>query len=368
MEETKQNKSSRKLITRIIFLSLLVIGSIYGYMKYREAKGYETTDDAQLDTDISPVTARVSGYIDKVYFSDNQSVKMGDTLVLLDNRDLKIKVEQAEAALQNAQAGLGSTKASAYSVEEGGNTSTFKIDELKVRLASAQNEYERYQKMLAEGSTTQQQFDKVKTEKESLERQVETALQFQKESSSKTGAANKQISVAESIIKQRQTDLNYAKLQLSYATIVAPFDGIVSKKNALTGQLIQAGQPLCSMVNDKHIWVVANFKETQISKIKEGMDVAVKVDAFPDKIITGKVLSSSPATGSKFSLIPADNASGNYVKVVQRIPIKIGLNYSDNDLSGLKPGMSVYVKVSLKESTQPESGDPVEKATTGVNK
>ncbi len=364
MEETTRPKSSRKLITRIIFLSILAIAAVYGYMKYRESKGYETTDDAQLDTDISPVTSRVSGYIAKVYFKDNQSVKMGDTLVVLDDRDLMIKVEQAEAALLNAQAGLGSSKASAYSVEEGGTTSTFKIDELKVRLESAQRELDRYKKMLEEGSTTQQQYDKVKTDKESLDKQIETAMQFQKESSSKTGAANKQISVAESIIKQRQTDLNYARLQLSYATIVAPFDGIVSKKNALPGQLIQAGQPLCSVVNDKNIWIVANFKETQVNKIKIGMKVQVKVDAFPDKKITGKVASFSSATGSRFSLIPADNASGNYVKVVQRIPVKIELDKENNELADLKPGMSVYVKVVLGESTTSDKTEPLEKSST----
>lgn len=364
MEETNKNKSSRKLITRIIFLSILVAGAVYGYMKYRESKGFETTDDAQLDTDISPVTSRVSGYIAKVYFTDNQSVKMGDTLVVLDDRDLAIKVMQAEAALENAQAGLGTTRASAYSVEEGANTSGYKIDELNVRLDNARSEYERYKKMLAEGSVTQQQYDKVKTEMESWEKQVATAKQAQKESSSKTGAANKQIAVANSIIKQRQTDLNYARLQLSYATIVAPFDGIVSKKNALPGQLIQAGQPLCSIVNEKSIWVVANFKETQVSKIKTGMKVQVKVDAFPDKKITGKVVSFSSATGSRFSLIPADNASGNYVKVVQRIPVKIELDKENNELADLKPGMSVYVKVVLGDSSSSGTTEPDEKSTT----
>lgn len=352
------------MVTRIIFLTILIAGSIFGYIKYREAKGFETTDDAQLDADISPVTARVSGYIDKVYFTDNQSVKMGDTLVVLDHRDLVIKVKQAEAALENAQAGLGTSRASAYSVSEGANTNTFKIDELNVKLENARHEYERYSAMLNEGSVTQQQYDRVKTEKESLEKQVATASQLQKESNSKTGAANTQIGVSSSIIKQRQVDVDFAKLQLAYSVVLAPFDGIVSKKNALPGQLVQAGQPLCSLVNDQNVWVVANFKETQISKIKEGMNVVVKIDAFPDKKITGKVFSFSSATGSKFSLIPADNASGNYVKVVQRIPVKIILNNEKDELSALKPGMSVYVKVVLNESTDGRPTVPIEKATT----
>ncbi|MEO6132523.1 MAG: HlyD family secretion protein [Saprospiraceae bacterium] len=350
MEETKNTKSSRKPITRLIFIAILICGAVYGYVKYREAKQFETTDDAQLDADISPISARTSGFIDKVFFSDNQAVNAGDTLVVLDNRDLLLKVEQAEAALENSLAGLGSSKASAYSVQEGSNTSMYKIDELKVRLQSAVVEYNRYQKMLKEGSVTQQQFDKVKADKESWEKQVETAQQSERESSSKSGAANKQISVASSIIKQRQSDLDYAILQLTYATIIAPFDGIVSKKNALPGQLIQAGQPLGAIVNEKNIWVIANFKETQIGKITEGMRVDIKVDAFPKAKISGRVASFSSATGSKFSLIPADNASGNYVKVVQRIPVKIELDKENNSLPDLKPGMSVFVKVILDDA------------------
>ncbi|MEP6647592.1 MAG: HlyD family secretion protein [Saprospiraceae bacterium] len=369
MEEIKNTKGSRKLITRLIFLVILICAAVYGYIKYREAQRFETTDDAQLDTDISPISSRVSGFIDKVYFTDNQEVKEGDTLIVLDNRDLLIKVEQAEAALENAQAGLSSSKASAFSVEEGTNTSTFRIEELRVRLQSANIEYDRYKKMLSEGSVTQQQFDKVKSEKESWEKQLATSQQTERESTSKSGAANKQISVAASIIKQRQSELEYAQLQLSYATITAPFDGVVSKKSALPGQLIQAGQPLGALVNEKNIWVVANFKETQIGKIREGMSVAIKVDAFPDAKVTGKVASFSSATGSKFSLIPADNASGNYVKVVQRIPVKIEIDKSSSDIPALKPGMSVYVKVSLEGSMQQDGSKNVENpANAGSNK
>ncbi len=349
MEKAEKKKSKNKNISRIILIAVLVIGSVIGYIKYREAQKYETTDDAQLVTDIVPLSERVPGYIAKVYMTDNQLVKKGDTIVVLDDRDLKIKVEQAEAAFENAKALFETAKASAMSVLEGGGTTVYKIDELNIRLANAQKEFERYKKMISQGSVTQQQFEKIQTDKEALEKQVDAAQQQQKESNSKTGTANEQVKVAESVIKQRQSDLDYAKLQLSYTVVTAPFDGIVSKKNAVAGQLIQAGQPLCSIVSEQNIWVIANFKETQITKMKAGMNVEIDVDAFPDKKITGKVASFVSATGSMFSLIPPDNATGNYVKVVQRIPVKIELDKNSDGLKDLKPGMSVYLKVILAE-------------------
>ena len=350
MEKTEnKNNKKNKNISRIILITVLVIGSVIGFIKYREAQRYETTDDAQLVTDIIPVSARVSGYIAKVYIADNQLVKKGDTIVVLDDRDLKIKVEQAEAAFENSKASLETAKVSAMSVLEGGGTSVFKIDELKIRLANAEKEFERYKKMISHGSVTQEQFEKIQTDKETLEQQVEAAQQQQKESNSKTSTANEQVKVAESVVKQRQSDLDFAKLQFSYSSVTAPFDGIVSKKNAVSGQLIQAGQPLCSIVAEQNIWLIANFKETQITKMKTGMKVEIDVDAFPDKKITGKVSSFVSATGSMFSLIPPDNATGNYVKVVQRIPVKIDLDINNDVLKDLKPGMSVYIKVILEE-------------------
>ncbi|TNE37199.1 HlyD family secretion protein, partial [bacterium] len=310
-------------------------------------QGYETTDDAQLDTDMSSVSARVPGYVAMVYFTDNQNVKKGDTLIVLDDRDLALKEEQAEAALENAKAMLEVTKENSLSVQAGGVKSTFKIEELKILLDNAQKDYDRYQKMYSNGSVTQQQFEKVATHKEALKKQVDAALQIQNESNARTDASKEQINVAEIMVKQRKIDLDIAKLNHSYAFITAPFDGVVSKKNAVIGQLIQAGQSLCSIIALQNIWVIANFKETQIDKMKAGMKVEVSVDAFPERKLTAKIASFSSATGSKFSLIPPDNASGNYVKVVQRIPVKIEFDKKDNMITDLKPGMSVFVKIIL---------------------
>jgi membrane fusion protein (multidrug efflux system) len=346
--EHKATKNKKNNTNRIILISLVAVGVLFGLYKFIQSQHYITTDDAQLETDISPVSVRVSGYIAKVCFTDNQPVKKGDTLIMLDDRDLKIKVEQAQAALENAQATLESVKESAQSVRESGGTLVYKIDEMNIRLANAKNELERNKKMLDEHAVTQQQFDKVKTEKESLEKQLEATLQQQKESNSKTGTAIQQVKVAESTVKQRQCDLDFAKLQLSYALITAPFNGTASKRNAVPGQLLQAGQPFCSVVSSQKKWVVANFKETQLATIKPNMKVNIEVDAYSGNKITGTVESFSSATGAKFSLIPPDNATGNFVKVIQRVPVKISLDTANPIYNDLKPGMSVYVEVIAK--------------------
>ncbi len=347
MEKEKTTNPKSKLYGRIALITLAVIALVIGFFKYREAQLFETTDDAQLETDISPVAPRISGYIANVNFADNQQVKKGDTIVTMDDHDLLIKVSQAEAALQNAAASLALAKANRFTTEQGSQTTVFKVDEIAIRIANANKEVERYKKMFSEGSATQQQLEKIQTEKDALEKQLSGASQQQKESSSRINSSAEQVKIAESVVQQRQSEVDFAKLQLSYAYITAPFDGIVSKKNALSGQLMQAGQPVCSIVAAQNIWVVANFKETQVGKMKTGMTVEIKVDALPDTKIKGKVASFSSATGSKFSLIPADNATGNFVKVVQRIPVKVELDKNSEAVKELKPGMSVSVKVRL---------------------
>lgn len=343
----KENKKS-KVYSRYILIILVIIGAAIGWYKYLEAQRYETTDDAQMESDIAPVSSKISGYIAKVFFDDNEKVKKGDTLVILDPGDLQIKVEQAQAALENAKAMLFVAQSTATLTKKESETDSIKIEEIKVKYENAKKDYERYKNLIAVDATTDIQFQNAKTYMETLKKQLEIARQTNKVSHLRTIVSNEQIKVAESIVKQRQADLDFAKLQLSYTFIIAPIDGVVSKRNAVAGQLIQAGQPLCSITSDKQVWIVANFKETQIKNIKPGMKVEVEIDAFPDEKLVGRISSFSPATGSRFSLIPPDNATGNFVKVVQRIPIKIELNKNNKHLAELKPGMSVFVKVIVK--------------------
>ncbi|HEY4800716.1 MAG TPA: HlyD family secretion protein [Bacteroidia bacterium] len=343
---TKTENKKRKLITRIVLIVVLALGTAWGVKKYLDAQKFETTDDAQVETDISPVSARISGYISEIRFSDNQKVNKGDTLVLFDNKELKIKIAQSEAALQNAMAAMDVAKANSAASAEGTNAFHSRIDELKIRLDDAEKELSRYKNLLVSNAGTQQQYDKAKSNRDALQKEIEIANDQLNEAQKKYSAVNEQVKVAESVVKQKKSDLEFAQLQYSYSVVLAPCSGTISKKGVQVGQYVQVSQSLCAIVAGD-IWIVANFKETQLAKMKEKQEVEIEVDAFEGSVIKGNIESFSSATGSKFSLIPPDNASGNYVKVVQRVPVKIELEKSSELYKKIKPGMSVFVKVIL---------------------
>ena len=341
-------KNSKKKILPIILTLIIIASAAFGITKYIYSSHHEDTDDAQVDADISPVLARVAGYVNEIRFEDNQHVKEGDTLIKLDDRDLRIKVEQEEASVANANASIIAAKGNVATAQA--NLETVKsnnIDAAKIRLWKATQDFNRYEKLLAEKSVTQQQFDVAKAEKETAESVLQAANKQEISNVTQVRSAEEQVAVAESQLKQKQADLDYAKLQLSYATIISPATGLASRKNVEPGQLVNAGTPLFAVVSDSGVYVIANFKETQLTKMKEGLSVAIEADAFPDKEINGTVYRFSAATGAKFSLLPPDNATGNFVKVVQRVPIKIKLNGDKETMARLRPGMSVKVSVKL---------------------
>jgi len=346
MEATEQKKPKKK--APLIILSLVIMSAAaFGISKYVYSLHHEDTDDAQLDADISPVLSRVSGYVNEIRFEENQHVNKGDTLVKLDDRDLYIKVQQAQAALDNALANVSVAKANSGTSQANVATASSNVEAAKVRVWKANQDFERYQSLINDKAVTQQQFDAAKAEKLSADAQLESVVKQESAASMQGQASSQQVTVAQSMIAQRQADLDFAKLQWSYATIISPATGLVSKKSIQAGQYVNAGTPLFSVVSDNGVYVIANFKETQLEKMKTGLPVEVKVDAFPSQKIEGTVYSFSAATGAKFSLLPPDNATGNYVKVIQRIPIKIKLNVDKEMASALRPGMSVKVSVKL---------------------
>ena len=334
----------RKLLP--VTLTLVVVSiAAWGYSKFTYARHHEDTDDAQIDGNISPVIGRVSGYVNEVKFEDNQFVNKGDTLLLIDDRDLRIKVQQAEAALENAEAGVLVAQANVTTAEANLATAQANVDAARVRVWKTGQDYKRFEALMRDQVGTKQQFDAVKAEKESAEAQ-QTAVRRQAETASmQVVAAKQQVAVAASLVGQRRTDLDYARLQLSYTVILAPAKGTVSRKNVQPGQYINTGTSLCSVVSDDGIYVVANFKETQLENVQPGQPVEVEVDAFPKESIHGTIQSFAAATGAKFSLLPPDNATGNYVKVVQRVPVRIRLEAKSGTMVHLRPGMSVKVSV-----------------------
>ena len=353
----------KKNLRFIIVLVLLIVGGVwFGLTKYIHGLHHEETDDAQIEANISPVIPRISGYVTAIKVTDNQKVHKGDTLLVLDDRDLKLKVAQAEASLLTAQSNLDAARASTNAASANIGTSRANVATISAQIESARvsvwratQDFNRYANLIKDHSITQQQYEQALAAKQIAERQLQVLVEQRNQASQQIGvvssqsnATSQQIGIANSVIKQKQVDIEDAKLNLSYSIITAPEDGLVSKVNLQAGQYITAGQQLFSVVLNNDLWVVANFKETQFSKMKAGQKVTVSIDAFPGHNFEAQLTSFSPATGTQFALLPPDNASGNFVKVVQRLPVKIEfVNKSDSLIQRVRPGMNVSVDVHL---------------------
>ena len=359
MEKKNTNK---KFIT--IFLTLIIVGGSYGTYKYLHAQSHELTDDAQIEKKMNPIIPRVSGYVDKVYVKDNDYVKKGDTLFTIDQRDFKIKIEEAKATLVAAESSFEVSKADISSAlasiavsNANVQSAEGNIEAAKIRLGRLTSDYNRYNNLYKNHSITKQQYEQALAAKQEAETQVRILQQQEKASSfqksvieAKSKVSNKQTDVAAANIKRAQAQLEAAQLNLTYTVITAAIDGQVSKVDIQPGQLVQAGQSLFQIINNASAWVIANFKETQLNKMVEGQKVTIKVDAYPDYDFQGTIASFSPATGSRFSLLPPDNATGNFVKTIQRLPVKISLDATNDPkkIQLLRPGMNADVDVHLQ--------------------
>ncbi len=366
VEKTNGNQAAepkkRSKVFIIILIAMVIGGAWFGISKYTYSQHHEDTDDAQVEADISPVIPRVSGYVREVRVKDNQFVKKGDTILVLDDRDLKLNVEQAEAALATAKSNVGAARANTNAARSGIASSKAGVGTVDAQIAAAQinvtrtsQDYDRYANLIKDHSITQQQFEQAQAAKDLAERQLQILQQQRKQVSTQTGVVSSQsnataqsIDVAQAMVKQREVDVENAKLNLSYTVITAPEAGKVSRVNLQEGQLLQAGQSTFRIVHNSDLWVIANFKETQLKKMSVGQKVIINADAFPKHDFEATLTSFSPATGAEFALLPPDNASGNFVKVVQRVPVKIEfVNHQDSLLSRLRPGMNVNVDVHL---------------------
>lgn len=374
MEQENKKKINTKFL--IALAVAVVLGGGYGVYSYQKSQKHEITDDAQIEAKFSSIIPKVSGYITEVKVKDNQWVKKGDTLVVLDNAEFLIKLQQAIAMEKGAKSQLsvaganvlssGSilpiSEASAATVQANIGTADANIEAAKVQVRRATNDFVRYANLFKEKSITKQQYEQAEAAKETAEKQL-VVLEEQRNAivkqakvaksqisstASQINVAKSQISVANANIDQALSGIENAKLQLSYTVILAPEDGQISKVNLQPGQLVQAGQSLFMLVGVQNQWVVANFKETQMNKIRPGQKVDIKIDAFPDTKLEGVVESIAPATGAKFALLPPDNASGNFVKTIQRIPVKIALSENKSEVVKLiRPGMNVEVDVNV---------------------
>ncbi len=361
MEDSTKKTGKRKRL--IIVGCVLGLALVIGVFFYIRSKGFETTDNAQIDADIIPIRTSVSGYVKEVRFTDNTMVKKGDTLLIINDDEFQARVLQAEAALENAKANLVAVKNNADAGDLNASaaflsseTTAQNIDVAKTRLNKIKEDYKRIKNMYASKAATKAELDAIEAELAVAESQFKAATNQYKASSAQSAGVKSQatgqksmIALAEALVKQRSAELSLAKTQLGYTVVKAPCDGLVSKRSVDQGQFVTVGTPVCSAIDNTTLWVTANFKETQIEHIKINQTVAVKIDAYPSLNITGKVDSYIGATGAKFSLLPPDNSTGNFVKIVQRVPVRIkltGLTAEQRAL--LLPGLSAFVSVSVK--------------------
>ncbi|WP_343322023.1 HlyD family secretion protein [Sphingobacterium multivorum] len=325
-----------------LFVGIIIWAAVYFFEGYR----YEQTNDAQIDAYLSPINAKVGGYIRKIYYKDNQQVKKGDTLVVIEQDEYGLKRDAASAELMSAQAKLPILAASEETQVKSIAVIKAQLEGAKARLNQQQKEFDRYKNLLADESTTQQKFDNISATLSITQSDYDQTKASLHVAESKLNDFRVQHNAIEAEIKIKEALLKRQELDIRYAVITAPFDGQIGKKTIQAGQLIQPGQTLAFLVNRaEEKWVMANFKETQIGKFKIGQAVSIEVDAFPNEKFKGTIESLSPTTGSRYSLLPPDNATGNFVKIIQRIPVRIKLTDTPERLTKLSAGMNANVYV-----------------------
>lgn len=343
-----KNKTDKIIVTLTQWLgiallaAIIIWGTVYFFKGYR----YEQTNDAQVDAYLSPVNAKVGGYIRRIYYKDNQQVQKGDTLVVIELDEYGLKRNAASAELMSSHAKWPILAANEETQIKSIEVIKAQLSGAKAKLNQQQREFDRYKNLLADESTTPQKFENISTSlaiTQSDYDQTNASLQVA-ESRLNDLRAQRQAIGAE--IKIKEAQLERQELDITYTVITAPFDGQIGKKTIQEGQLIQPGQTLAFLVNNaEEKWVMTNFKETQISHFKTGQAVSITVDAFPNKEFSGVIESLSPTTGSRYSLLPPDNATGNFVKITQRIPVRIKLTDRPEKLVRLSAGMNANVNV-----------------------
>ncbi len=341
-------RRTKKLIYNAV-VGLLIFGGI-GWVcsRFVHLGSVEYTDNAQVRQLIVPVNSRVQGFVKKICFDEYQFVRKGDTLALIEDSEFRYRLAQAEADYQNARTGRTVVASTIHTTHNNIAVSAASVQEAKILLDNAEVEYNRYRNLLDQDAVTRQQHDAVKTQYEASKARY-NLLSRQKESMSLIKQEqNHRLEQTEAGIKLAEAALEIARLNLSYTVILAPCDGTTGRKEIQEGQLIQPGQTLLDLVDEHSKWVVANYKETQTAHIAEGQTVNIEVDAVPGVVFRGRVQSISRATGASFSLLPQDNSAGNFVKVEQRIPIRIEFT-ADNrteDMNRLRAGMNVECLVN----------------------
>jgi membrane fusion protein (multidrug efflux system) len=348
MKKENQKIHPGNILITIIAI-IVVLAGVYYFIRYLGfSRHYEETNDAQVESYINPVSARAGGYIDQVKFEEHQLVKRGDTLVILDDREYKAQLEAAEAAIEDARAQLTVLSAGINSSEIGTNVNKDQIKGAQARYVQQQQDIKRYKNLVKEEAATGSDLEQVQARYDVAASDYSAAQNSLKTNQARVEELKTHFALLKADIKRKQAALELARLNLSYTVIRAPYSGRLGRKNILEGQQIQPGQPLVSIINEDQKWITANYKETQVEGMYVGQPVDIRVDAISGKVFKGRIEAIAGSTGSRFSLLPPDNSTGNFVKIIQRVPVKIV--FEDKETNQFIPGMNVTVAVKKKAS------------------
>ncbi len=333
----------KKTIYNIVILAILAGGIAVIISKFAHFGNVEFTDNATVRQHVTPINTRVQGFITEIRFDDFQHVHKGDTLAIIDDSEFRLHLAQAQADYANAQAGHKAANVGVVTSQNNISVNDAGVEEARARLSNAERDDQRFETLLKQGAVTQQQYDNVHTAYLSAKARYEQVTRTRQSTALAKDEQTVRLSQNEAAIRLAEANVEIARLNLSYCVIVAAVDGTVGKKEINVGQLVQPGQSIVRIVDDAEKWIDANYRESQLKNITPGCKVSFKADAVPDEEYTGEVESLAGATGSAFSMMPVDNATGNFVKVEQRLPVRIRITGGNTEQ--LKAGFNVECEV-----------------------
>jgi membrane fusion protein (multidrug efflux system) len=343
MEEQKKQKQAN--IRKVVIGTLLVVALYFGGKKVVFSITHETTDNAQIETSIVPVLTRIAGYVKTISIKDYDSVGQNQLVAEIDDAELQMQLEEQKADLQQSLADVSNAQAQLENGILALKNNKGLIDLKTIKQKKSNNDLSRDQNLFKEQAITRKQLEETEFQLSSSNQELSNAQTELATANNRIAVLRQNVNRAMALIDMKKTKIKETELKLSYTKIITPSAGKIGKKNINIGQFVQAGTPLFSIVNDSSYWIVANFKESQLESLQEGKKVNIRLDAFADLAIEGTIVSLSDATGAKFSLLPPDNSSGNFIKVTQRIPVKIAINNQAAFKNKLRAGMSVFITV-----------------------
>lgn len=345
------NKKQIKRVYNVV-VSLFLLGIVvYAFSRIWHPAGKEFTDDAQVQRHITPINTRVQGFIKEIRFEEYQHVKQGDTLIIIEDAEYRLQLAQAEANWRGSKSGNSVISAGMTTTASNVEVATATIEEARVNLKNAEDDFKRYAALLKKEAVTQQQYDNAEARYEAAKARFAQASANKNSTSLVKNEQAQRLTQNSAGVSVAEAAVNLARLNLSYTVIVATTDGVMGRKDIHEGQLVQPGQQLARIVDDNQVWVIANYRETQLKHIRIGNEVTFTADAIPDVTFHGTVQALSPATGAAYSTVAADNATGNFVKVEQRVPVRITLTKDNkpSEIALLRAGLNVETLVTISK-------------------